>query len=300
MKPCPPGRLIKDWRIFADTIHRIWIFPGNAKRRVRAIARYAAWQVWERTVRRPWTVELTGNLKIRCYPHSPIASAVLYYGLADPMEMHFLMDFLQPQDHFIDVGANVGVYALLATSVPGVRVLAMEPSSLAYRRAEENIELNRLQDRVTLVREAAGKARATGYITMGLDAMNSLLEEGADGPAERVPVNTLDLVCSEHKLDRVTVIKVDVEGWETDVLEGALDLVYSRGPALIVEVNDPEGLETLRKRFGYECVSYLPAQRALVRTNLGVFKGRNAILVKDFEAAESRLGRSDLRPAGDD
>ncbi|HEU4868343.1 MAG TPA: hypothetical protein VFV09_11510, partial [Actinomycetota bacterium] len=114
--------------ILLRTLRQIWTHPENRNRRARALAGYFGWQAWERTVRRPVTVKLTGGIKVRCHPHSPIASAVIYYGLADPAEMRFVLGYLQPGDTFVDVGANVGVYSLLAASVPDVRVLALEPS----------------------------------------------------------------------------------------------------------------------------------------------------------------------------
>lgn len=266
-------------------VSTIWTHPENRDRRVRALGKYGAWQLWERTVRRPWTVEVHNGIRIRCYPHSPTSSGVIYYGLADHPEMRFLLDYLRPGDTFVDVGANVGVYSLLACAVPGVAVLAYEPSAETFERALENVRLNGLEDRVNLVRKAVGSEEEEALLTVGLDAMNSLVEGESVGAAESVSVTTLDAL----GLDGVALVKIDVEGWETEVLNGAAGLLERQRPALIVEVNDIEGLKEIKRRYGYECVAYEPVTRRLVPANLSDARGYNVIMVADVAAATSRI-----------
>lgn len=264
---------------------RIWTHPGSRPRRASALSRYLTWQVWQRTIRRPWTVELIDGIRIRCYPRSPVASAVIYYGLADHAEMHFLRDYLRPGDTFVDVGANVGVYSLLACSVPGVSVVALEPSARAFARAAENVALNGLGDRVRLIRAAAGAAIRTAMLTTGLDVLNRLLDEGSQAPAEPVDVTTLDAL----DLERVSLIKIDVEGCEAEVLEGARALIDSHRPVLIVEFNQPADLERIRRSIGYRWVNYLPQSRSLEESDPTDRRAHNLIMVPDLESARARL-----------
>jgi hypothetical protein len=111
---------------------------------------------------------------------------------------------------------------------------------------------------------------------------------------EAVPVTTLD----SRVPDVVALVKIDVEGWETEVLSGASGLLTRQRPALIVEVNDVDGLEEIRRRFGYECVAYRPETRELVPATLSGARGHNVILVADAAgaAALTGAGRSS-RPA---
>ena len=132
----------------------VWSHPANRSRKGRAIVRLLAWQMWERTTGRPWTIGLQG-MRLRCYPHSAGATGVLYCQLPEWHDMRFLLDFLRPGDLF-DVGANVGVYSLLACTVAGTQVVAFEPGRLAYERLHENIALNSLTQRVRTVMAAAG------------------------------------------------------------------------------------------------------------------------------------------------
>ena len=285
--PRPPGAT-GPTHVVARTVRRIWGHPENRGRRGRAVARYVAWQAWQRTVRRPWTVPLVPGRRIRCHPHSS-AAAVLYYGLPDPMEMRFLLDYLGAGDVFVDVGANHGVYTLLATSVPGVQVIAVEPSTRAFARLEENLDLNHLDGRVSTVRVAAGRSQGDARLSTGRDAMNSLVD--GSGPSEPVKVATVDALVAEHARGRVAAVKVDVEGMELDVLAGSARTIARDRPALVVEVNDPGHLREFAARNGYACVHYDPSRRTIESADVESCEGGNALLVADVDETVHRLRR---------
>ena len=94
---------------------RIFRHPANRDRRGRALALYFAWQLWQRAVRRPWTIRLGSTRRLRLHPHSVVAAFVLYYRVHDYEELSFVRAYLRPGDTFVDVGANVGVYSLWAS-----------------------------------------------------------------------------------------------------------------------------------------------------------------------------------------
>ena len=80
------------------------------------VARFVRWQLRKRLRPGPATVSVFNGMKLICYPDSRSASAVIYLGLPDWEEMNLLMRVMVPEDGFIDVGANVGVYSLFAAS----------------------------------------------------------------------------------------------------------------------------------------------------------------------------------------
>lgn len=132
-----------------------------------------------------------------------------------------------------------GVYTLLACSIPDVEVWAFEPSTSAFSRALENVQLNGLAGRVHLMRAAAGARDGYGHLTLGLDTVNRLDDVGGSG-TEAVEVLALGPFLVRAGVDavKVSVIKVDVEGSEPDVLAGARALLDVASPALIVERNE--------------------------------------------------------------
>jgi len=277
--------------VASATMRRIWSHPENRHRRARALAVYGAWQVWERTVRRPWTVRLTPNRRIRCHPHSTIGSSVLYYGLPDPMEMSFLLRLLSAGDLFVDIGANLGIYTVLASSVPGVRVLSLEPSTASFARLRENIELNGIGSQVTALQVAAGNRCGQARLSTAADAMNGLVATDDVGSSETVDITTVDRLLDDLDQTPVAAMKIDVEGFEPDVLEGAGAMIGRDRPALVVEVNDPEWVASFAARNGYTCVEYHPEGHTLSPASVRAYDGRNALLVADLDETARRLQR---------
>jgi len=272
-------------RSIRDTSVRIIRHPANRGRRARALVLYVTWQVWERLVRRPWTIRLGKARRLRLYPHSTVAALVLYCRINDYEELSFVRDYLEPGDLFVDVGANVGVYSLWASETDGVDVVAFEPSSATHARTVENVELNGLVDRVRVVRKAVGAEPGLSRLTKGLDAMNRVTADGPiDGTTELVERTTLD---DELASQVPAVIKIDVEGGEIDVIRGGRQTIARHRPALLIEVNDPEGLVSVLDELGYRTWSYDPDQSALTRTV--PILHTNVLALADVDAARARL-----------
>jgi FkbM family methyltransferase len=142
--------------------------------------------------------------------HRTSASRVVYANPPDYPEMLAWRNSLAPGDLFIDVGANVGSYAVFAGEL-GAEVIALEPADDTFRLLEENVALNGYP--IKAIRAAAGSSAGTARFTSGLDCVNCLDPDGAAVTA----VLTLDSIIG----DRVVAgMKVDVEGFEIDVLRG--------------------------------------------------------------------------------
>jgi FkbM family methyltransferase len=266
-----------------DTTSRILHHPANRGRRGRALALYLLWQVWQRLVRLPWTIRLGETRRIRLYPHSVVAAFVLYYRIHDFEEMSFIRAYLRRGDLFVDVGANIAVYSLWASETEGVDVLAFEPSSVTHGRALENVELNGLTDRIRVVRKAVGSKGGLVRLTTGLDAVNQVID-GDETDSEAVEQTTLD-----HELGhRVpAIVKVDVEGKELEVLRGGQETISRHRPALIIEVNDVEGLTNVLADMDYQSWSYDPKTGGLAPTVPVLHT--NVIALADIDDARARL-----------
>lgn len=145
----------------------------------------------------------------------------------------------------LDVGANVGVYVLQFArwSGPRGRVVAFEPNPSAMRVLRRHVELNGLNERVTLVGAAVGASvgEATLYAA-GAEGMSRLGEPNpliADRATKiSVPLITLDAYCAANALAPDWLF-LDIEGFELRALEGARALIRERGAALnlIVELH---------------------------------------------------------------
>jgi len=217
-RPAPPALapLARQLALGAGVIGYVWGHPANAGRRMRAVLRAARYQVQSRLLRRRAMARLGERSRLWVDPHRTAASMVLYANPPDLPEMLAWRRALGDGGLFIDVGANVGTYTIWAAEL-GAEVIALEPAADTFELLQENIALNGYQ--VTAVQAAAGDHCGTAWFTSGLDAGNSI---APDGPVMtelvKAELVTVDSLIGDR---RVTGMKVDVEGFEIDVLRGA-------------------------------------------------------------------------------
>lgn len=146
-----------------------------------------------------------------------------------------LLAHLDPEGVFIDVGANIGYYAM--TVAPGVaQVYAFEPDP----RNQAPLERNALKARnMTVVRQAVAATSGVQWLQTGKDsALSHLLADRADHEgALEVETTSLDDFVSSRVTRRVTGIKIDVEGFDLDVLVGSWRTLRSHQPLVLSEFN---------------------------------------------------------------
>ena len=177
------------------------------------------------------------------------------------------MDLISPGSRVIDVGANIGVYALpWAAMNADVTVHCFEPNSAVRARLTRNVTLNRLTTRIRVHTEALSDHAGTATL-YGSDDMSSLNKGVHTGAGRAVPTEVPlarldDILAIEGP--PVSLIKIDVQGHELEVLRGANTVISHHRPALILEHEDnlylsaaeasqrKTDLAQLLSRFGYE------------------------------------------------
>ena len=95
--------------------------------------------------------------------------------------MRFVSRFLKPGDCFVDCGANIGTYSLLAASAVGPtgRVVSYEPVAATAQRLRENVEINHLEAVIDVRQQAVGAERSVALVTSGSDVSNTLVFDSA-------------------------------------------------------------------------------------------------------------------------
>ncbi|HZF19021.1 MAG TPA: FkbM family methyltransferase [Burkholderiales bacterium] len=177
------------------------------------------------------------------------------------------MDLISPGSRVIDVGANIGIYALPWAAIKAdVTVHCFEPNPAVRRRLVRNVALNRLTARIRLHPEALSDHAGTATL-YGSDDMSSLNKGVYIGAAQAVPTEVPlarldDIVGVEGP--PVSLLKVDVQGHELEVLRGADTVISHHRPVLILEHEDnlylsvgeatqrKTNLAKLLSRLGYE------------------------------------------------
>lgn len=174
-----------------------------------------------------------------------LSRCIYVSGSYEPNELTLLSHTLEPGMTFLDVGANEGLFSLLAARRLGSegQVIALEPSPRERRRLERNLALNGLHNVVVLPLAACDRA-GTGWLhvaeeahagqsTLGAFAYDIRAEE--DASVEMFPLDQLPERCPVPRLD---VVKIDVEGAEVAVLRGARQILSRHRPLLLVELLD--------------------------------------------------------------
>lgn len=285
----PSGNPTSTGRAGLDLVRWVWRHPAVQGHRARAVGRCIGWQVLRRVTSRPTTITLVGGHRLEVHPGSTPATAALYVGLPDWEVQRFLLAYLREGDTFIDGGANVGLYTLLAAGVAGVRVIAFEPGRPAGDRLAAAIEHNALGERVELRPVALGATARTASFTVGLDTRDHLVEladPSAAGTTRDVPVRRLDDEIDDDAL--VALVKLDLEGGEVAALAGAERLLSAKLPALIVEANAPDDLAHMLEPIGYRPYRYDPCTRLLEPASWGP-RRRNVLALADLAEARHRL-----------
>lgn len=157
----------------------------------------------------------------------------------EPAETMFLTKFLSDDSICLDVGANVGYYTLLmAVHAPRGQVYAFEPIEINAALLRASTALNGLSN-IEIIRSAIGATIGETRFSQSVDTAYSSLFATDRNPTEReisVQVTTLDQFVKEHSLSKIDVLKVDVEGAEGLVVEGAKLLLSdpARRPRLVL------------------------------------------------------------------
>jgi FkbM family methyltransferase len=155
----------------------------------------------------------------------------IYFGTYEREETEIVKRYLRSGMTFVDVGANVGYYTVLAASLVGStgHVFAFEPSPYAFQRLSQMAERNKLLQ-VRCFR--AGLGEKTGecslYLGPGNNHSPTMIEHAGLSPMAEAEVLTLDEWVNDWKVSRIDVLKLDIEGWESKLLRGAARLLADR------------------------------------------------------------------------
>ena len=198
--------------------------------RVSAVARLCMWQLWRKLPRAGAIAQLSDGERLWCPPWSHLAGAWVSVGDHEA-ELPFVRALLRPEDTFVDVGANIGVYSVVA-AVRGARVWAFEPNDTARAMLTANLALNHVEARVTVLSCALADFNGPARFTTDLESSNPL-EVGLRAEGEVVEVRKLDTMVGPG--DRVTLMKVDAEGFDEAVLRGARGALERERPVVIAE-----------------------------------------------------------------
>jgi FkbM family methyltransferase len=267
--------------------------PMRRGSKMNAVCSFAKSQIGARLVQGDVCVPFANNTCLLVPPHMKGSIHYIWPGLYDFEEMSFIMHFLRSDDLFIDAGANIGVFTVLASGVTGARTIAFEPAPFAYQFLARNVLLNNLSTLVSARNMALGSRAGKIRFTAGLGTENHVVTDKDGVESVEVESSTLDAQIAGLE---PAVIKIDVEGFEYEVLAGGQDCLTKPSlQALIVERvgnagnygQDEASLHTKLRSQGFVPCTYAPMTRTLQIVPNEFFG--NIIYVRNVQTANEKL-----------
>lgn len=272
--------------------------PLNSHRKLASINRWLRWHIGSRIVPGSVAIQFVNTTKLLIKPGMRGATENIYTGLCEFEEMSFLLHLLNETDTFVDVGANVGVYTVLAAGVRGASCISIEPIPTTFSHLIANIKLNGIDNLVTAKNIGLSNQKGILNFTTDLDCKNHVIDkiDAKEFNFIEVQVDMLDNIADKLK---PTLIKIDVEGFEKYVIAGGKrTLTKDSLLAVIMELNGSstknENVEKILHQemlnYGFFTYRYSPFTRTLVslegRENM---ESRNTIYLKNIQTVEKKL-----------
>lgn len=279
------------------TLRFVTTHPLNRARRGRAVLDFLKWQFGSRMVSGPVIHQWIAGAKFIAYPGETGITGNLYCGLHEFADMAYLLHAIRPDDLFVDVGANVGAYTILASATASARSICFEPVPATFERLQDNINLNRINDRVRAfnvgVSDSAGEL---SFTTDRLSTVNHVLATHEQaGNTIRIQTMPLDTALRDES---PAIIKIDVEGFESMVLAGAARTLATESlHTVIMELNgsglrygfDEECIKRTMAAAGFSTYSYEPFSRTLTPTNGTSGASGNSLFIRNVDMVKARI-----------
>lgn len=227
----------------------------SSYQRLKALLRFWGWQLWRRVVHKPLILEYADG-RLLCFPPwSNLAGITIATGSHEPREQQFVSRLLRSGDLAVDVGANIGIYTILAGH-HGASVIAFEPGTRSRVDLNRNLQLNDLHQ-VTVVPSAVSDRSASLWLTTDAESSNRLIGSQTRN-SERVSVVRLDDCLNDIAVDEdhLGLLKIDTEGYDLRVLEGGACFISRVKPVILVETWGDNNVRTWLEGAGYRVFFY--------------------------------------------
>lgn len=204
-----------------------------------ALGRFLTWKFIRVFKVKNYLRRFWGNRKINIQYDSFHAMWLMYNYWVDWAEFNLIKNYIRSGDVAVDVGANIGYYSLWMSKFtgPSGKVIAFEPDIINYGRLIGNIGVNQLSGDIEAVKKAAGNIDGDIFFTIGMDGGNHIAQ-GNNINSIQVGSIKLDSFFIQKNIDHIVYMKVDVEGFELEVLKGCQRYLENKKIEIIqLEIN---------------------------------------------------------------
>jgi len=210
----------------------------------------------------------------------------IYFGMYEFEESIFLLHLLEKEDLFLDIGSNVGHYSLLMSGVKKCKSIAVEPVPKTYKQLIRQITLNNLGHLIKGINIGVSNKDDNLYFSTDRGTMDRIVSKEYNNSV-KVNVTSMDNLIDN---DIPLAIKIDVEGYEMFVLEGAAEILKNKKVKVLIlelnqsgeeyEINDDEIYKTVLL-YGFKPYSYNQKMRKLLSLKTYNKDKFNTIFIRD-------------------
>lgn len=187
---------------------------------------------------------VVNNCQIEILPNDEgISTELLIHGIHEPLTTYLIMNHVKPSMTVLDIGSNIGYYATLESKLVTNtgNVISIEPSPINFRILEKNLELQKMENYQTFNLAIGDKNGEIEFLISEKSNWSKIREKNyvlrKNEKIIRVPVKTLDTFCEENLIKYVDLIRMDVEGYEKNIISGAKETLKKFKPMLMIEVH---------------------------------------------------------------
>lgn len=205
-----------------------------------------------------------------------ISEELLMFRTHEPLSTELFKKFLKPEMVCLDVGSNIGYYVCLESQIIGNKgkIFAIEPSPLNFKYLEKNVKLQG-QKNIELFNFACGnqdgqiKFLVSNRSNWSRVASNDLIDAPPDAIIDtvKIPIKQIDSFVHEQNLEKLDFVRMDVEGYERNILDGMKNTLQTFKPLLQLEIHlfimGPDATRELFDFFtnmGYVVIYYIPRE----------------------------------------
>lgn len=229
----------------------VFTHPLNKGKLFQTFLRVVWWKFNQLWIQQTTIVPFVDGIVCICKPNSSYGSLIVYTTWPEYEEMQFVQKTLQPNAIFVDIGAGIGDYSLLAASkIKTGKIIAFEPNKQVFKDMQDNIALNNLHSIISALPYAV--SNISGEVAFDASEVSELghisVTKKPSKRVERVKALKLDSFLKKLNIVTVDFLKVDVEGAESFVFEGAHSLLKRKAIKTILFELNPNSMRYNRQR----------------------------------------------------
>ena len=265
----------------------IWKHPLTCRQKTKAIHRWLRWQLISHFRTDVISVPWIENSVLKIKRGMTGATGNLYCGLHEFYDMALLLHFFSKESGlFLDIGANIGSYTVLASKVGKAKTIAVEPVASTVTALTENIQANHINDKVEVFQAAVGAKAGKVWFSLDRDTTNQVVDIAYSGNKELVEVKTIDQILSGQVPE---FCKVDVEGHEEAALSGASRTLRDPRLQIVLLEGDNKKIRSIMKKNLFKRAKYDPFTKTVIElSDKDIASGSNNLWVRHPDGISAR------------